>query len=205
LDNISKGKNWKWTEVRPDAIIGFVPNNNAMNLASSIAVYMSLYRHIYGEGAEIPFPGTEKAWNAKHTDSSSYILSRFEIYAALHGDKTSSRTFNIADGNVTTWSHKWCGIAEYFGLTPGRPTETTLRPEEFYKKHAGAWQEMVKKHGLAKREETGWWFMEGIMSIPFDRHYDLRAAREVGFDETIDTVDGYIRVFEKMREAKFIP
>lgn len=33
LTNMSKGKSWTWSEVIPDVIIGFVPNNNIYCLA----------------------------------------------------------------------------------------------------------------------------------------------------------------------------
>ena len=39
----------------------------------------------------------------------------------------------------------------------------------------------------------------------FDRHYDLSNAKSVGFNEKIDTVEGYRTAFERMREAKIIP
>jgi hypothetical protein len=95
LSHIAQGKTWKWTEVRPDVIVGFVPTSNAMNIAGPLAVYLSLYRHVHGANAEVPFPASEKAWTAKHTDTSSYILSRFEIHAALAGEKTAAGIYTL--------------------------------------------------------------------------------------------------------------
>jgi len=205
LDDLSRGKKWKWTEVRPDVIVGFVPGTNAMNVAGPLAYWLSLYRYVHGEGAEVPFPSSEIAWQGQHTDTSAYILSRFEIYAALNGDKTASMAFNIADGEISSWAKKWSGICEYFGLTPGRPAPSTIKPEVFFKKHANVWDEIVKKYGLVNREETSWWFFQGCLSQEFDRHFDLSAARKVGFTETVDTLQMYTQVFDKMRKAKFIP
>jgi hypothetical protein len=191
--------------VRPDVIVGFVPTSNAMNIAGPLAVYLSLYRHVHGASAEVPFPASEKAWTAKHTDTSSYILSRFEIHVALAGSKTSEGVYNIADGDVTTWKKKWDGLCKYFELKPGNPDPNAQLPEEFYKEHADTWKELVEKKELAKREESGWWFMQAVMKGEFDRQYDLSAARDIGFDETIDTVEAYTRVFDKMRKARYIP
>jgi hypothetical protein len=176
-----------------------------MNIAGPLAYYLSLYRHVHGEGAQIPFPGPQTAWEATHTDTSAYILSRFEIDAAVNSNKTASKTFNIADGEVTSWSKKWGGIVEYFGLSPGEPAPSTTTPEEFFKRHASVWDEIVKKNGLIKREETSFWFMEAIFMRSIDCEYDLSAARSIGFTETVGTVEAYRRVFHKMRESKFIP
>lgn len=55
-------------------------------------------------------------------------------------------------------------------------------------------------------ENFSWPFLYFVMTVfDFDRQYDLSAAREVGFAETIDTVKGYTTAFERMREASIIP
>jgi hypothetical protein len=176
-----------------------------MNAAGPLAYYLSLYRHIHGEGATIPFPASEASWKSKHNDSSAMILAHFEIYAALNPDKAHGRAFNIADGEVLTWETKWPGIVSYFGLKGVGPDGKALPPDEFFKENAGVWDEVVKKNGLVKREETSWWFLKVILGAGIDRPYDLTAARSIGFTEKISTVEGYTRVFEKMREVKYIP
>jgi len=62
LSEQSKGRQWTWCEVRPDAIIGFTPNGSAFNLTAHWATYLSLYAHVEGKGAKVPFPGTEAAY-----------------------------------------------------------------------------------------------------------------------------------------------
>ena len=57
IAELSQGKTWAWTDIRPDAVIGFVPNGNAMDLAGGLAIWLSLYRWAKGEGAEVVFPG----------------------------------------------------------------------------------------------------------------------------------------------------
>jgi hypothetical protein len=39
----------------------------------------------------------------------------------------------------------------------------------------------------------------------FDRQYDLSAVREIGFDEHVDTVQGYYTAFDRMKAARIIP
>lgn len=176
-----------------------------MNAAGPLAYYLSLYRHVNGDGATIPFPSSEGAWKAKHTDSSAYIISRFEIYVALNPEKARGRAFNIADGQVSTWEKKWPALTSYFGLKGIAPDGKALPPDEFFKKNAGAWEEVVKKHGLVRRDETSWWFLKAILGAGIDRPYDLTAARSIGFTEEIITVKGYTRDFDNMRGVKYIP
>lgn len=51
LASLAKNKSWSFVELRPDAIIGFVPNGNAMNFAEGLALWLAMYRSLEGEGA----------------------------------------------------------------------------------------------------------------------------------------------------------
>lgn len=96
LKRMSKGKNWSWCEVRPDNIIGFVPNNNAYCLAQTLAIYLALYRYVEGEGAKCPFPGSEKSWKNIYNESPQDMVAHFSIYASLNPDKTVGKSCNVA-------------------------------------------------------------------------------------------------------------
>jgi hypothetical protein len=51
-----------------------------------------------------------------------------EIHAALNPDKCGNgAAFNVADGEVTTWSQKWSGLCDYFGLVGEGPGEKKIR------------------------------------------------------------------------------
>lgn len=205
---MSKGASWTWTEVRPDVIIGFVPATNFMNCAQGLGLYLSLYREVNGQGATVVFPGTQKSWTCKHTDTSQDILAKFEIYAALDPKQTGNgRAFNIVDGNVTTWEEKWPGICSYFGLKAAGPGD--YEPvEQFAKKHAKVWDQLVEKHGLqgGRMDAYQWGFLTFVMAdFDFNRQYDISAARSIGFTEEVDTVTGYTTAFDRMRNAKVIP
>ncbi|EHA22330.1 hypothetical protein ASPNIDRAFT_136740, partial [Aspergillus niger ATCC 1015] len=79
----AQGKSWRWCEVRPDQII---------------ALYLSLYRYVYGYGATVPFPGTPTNYVYTFTDSSQDIISRAEIYlSVVKPDEANGEAFNIAD------------------------------------------------------------------------------------------------------------
>lgn len=207
--SLSDSAKWTFTEVRPDVIVGFVPNDNAMDGARGIALYLTLYRHIHGEGAEAPFMGTEKSWINKHNDTFQDILARFEIYAALHPNTCGKGAqFNIADGPVVTWSEKWPALCKYFGLKGVGPKSGTLTAPEFAKKNGGRWKEVETNHGLRKGlfERYDWSFIDGIaVGFDFDREYDLSRLRLAGFTEEIDTIKAWTTAFDRLKDAKIIP
>jgi hypothetical protein len=206
---MSASKSWTYSEIRPDVIIGFTPGSNFMNCAQGLGLWLSLAREVHGQGAKIPFPGSKGSWKNKHTDTFQDILGRMDIYAAVNHDKCGNGgIFNVADGDVVTWSDKWPGICANFGLEGTEPGPEPYSVEEFVKKNSSTWEKLAQKHGLKKNimEQFSWPFLYFVMTaFDFDRQYDLNAGRAVGFNEKIDTVDGYKKAFQRMREAKIIP
>ncbi|KAF6241297.1 hypothetical protein HO173_000007 [Letharia columbiana] len=208
IKQLSEDKKWTFCEIRPDAIIGFVPQNNAMNLAHAIGLWLAMVRSLEGTGTEVVFPGDEKAFKALHTDTSQDVLAQFHIYASLHPEAVSRKAFNIADGEVVTWEQVWPSICHWFGLKGVGPDPSKKTGAEWVQDRKGQWGKWVKENGLkvGALEATSWDFMSAIMgAITFDRQYDLSACRAVGFQEKMETVEGYTRAFERMRVAKIIP
>lgn len=180
-----------------------------MNCAQGLGIWLSLAREVKGAGAKIPFPGSQKSWKNKHTDTSQDILGKMDIYAAVNHDKCGNGgTFNCADGDVVTWADKWPGICKDFDLEGTTPGDEPYSIEEFVKENSDAWKQMEQKHGLKQGifESFSWPFLYFVMTVfDFDRQYDLSAAREAGFEEKVDTVKGYTTAFQRMREACIIP
>jgi hypothetical protein len=80
--------------------------------------------------------------------------------------------------------------------------------EKFVRDHIEAWKLLAKKHGLKEAvvDEQNWAFVHFMLvQFDFDRQYDLRRSREVGFIEEIDTAEGYFISWERMRKAKILP
>jgi hypothetical protein len=222
----SPNTTFKFCEIRPDVIVGFVPQNNFMNLAQALGLFLSFYKSIHGEGAPVPFPGPKyhtelagrelrdgeageqenTAWTAKRTDTSQDILAKFHLFASMHSDAVHTRAFNVADGipEVVSWEVVWPGICAYFGLK-GVPPDGSMRSfADWMKERKGEWAEWEEKMGLKKGalDGTGWEFMDAVMGVSsggksVDRQYDLSACREVGFHEKVDTVEGYRVAFDR--------
>ncbi|KAE8395911.1 hypothetical protein BDV23DRAFT_82163 [Aspergillus alliaceus] len=214
LDKMTQeaGCTWTFSDIRPDGIVGFAPGSNAMNMAHGIAFYLSIYREVFGEGTKVPFPGNKRGYYSKHSDTFQDLLSKMEIYAAVNRDRCGNGSvFNVADGEAVTWAGVWPGICEYFGLMGVEPEEVKEKKEsmeEFVQGHMKEWQRLVEKYGLKEGtvEKQNWGhthFM--LVDFDFDRDYSLEKARGVGFEERIDTVQGYKIVFDRMAEAQLIP
>ncbi|KAH6976608.1 hypothetical protein EDB80DRAFT_783846 [Ilyonectria destructans] len=209
LKELSKGKQWTFSEIRPDGIVGFAPGSNAMNMAQGIAIYLSLYREVKGAGAAVPFPGYEHGYHSTHSDTFQDILSKMEIFAALHPDKCGDGgVFNVADGQTVTWAQVWPKLCEHFGLVGAGPDASSTPMLKFVEQHKGVWLEIAQKHGINPKlvDEQGWGHVHFMLvQFDFDRQYDLSRSREVGFAEEIDTAQGYITAWERMRAAKLLP
>ena len=212
LVELSRGKKWTFTEVRPDGIPGFAPGSNAMNLAQGIGLYLTVYHAVRGGGAEVPFPGYEHGYHSTHTDSFQDIISKFEIFAALNKERCGGgEPFNVADGKSVTWAGVWPQLAEHFdlvGVGPVKEESDKVGIENFVKQHRGVWADIARKHGLREEvlDEQNWAFVHFMLvQYDFDRQYDLSKIRDVGFAEEIETAEGYKIAWERMRRAKILP
>lgn len=208
IASLSRGKAWAWSDIRPDAVIGFVPNGNAMDLAGGLAVWLSLYHWVEGEGAEVIFPGNEVVWSAKHTDTSQMILGRSHIYAAVSG-QAGGRAVNVGDGTSVYKDDLWADICSWFGLKGVGPKEGVTTGEAWVMAQKSKWAvfEIANdlKAGTVEKAAAGLWFMSMILvGAAIDRHYDLDVGKELGFPQSDGTAAGYHAAFERLRKAKLI-
>jgi hypothetical protein len=191
--------------------VGFVPNNNTYCLAQTLAIYLSLYVYINGEGSRVPFPGTAKSYKALNNDTSQDILAKFAIYASLHGTKTGGRTFNICHENTpSSWSIKWPIICDFFGLIGSDPEANSPQPGAYIAENRAKWDELAAKHslrsGMVDNNISNPGFQYFIMTaFDFDRQISMDAARSVGFKEEMDTKQAWWGALERFRKAKVIP
>lgn len=207
LEQMSKGREWTWCEVRPDAIIGFVPNGSTFNLPAHWATYLSLYALVEGKGAKVPFPGTIPAYNSLFNDASADIIAKFSIWASLHPERCGGgELFNIADqARPSSMSERWPAIAKYFGLEgvgPGVDGKGGLKPGEYIEKHKHVLEEWGGKGSRVFKAEA---LDEYGHHFTFDRHMSLEKVRKVGFEEEIEPDTSWFRAFDRLRSASMIP
>ncbi|GKT50067.1 short chain dehydrogenase sol3 [Colletotrichum spaethianum] len=209
LEKLSEGKSWTFSEIRPDAIIGFAPTSNAMNLAKGIGIYLTIHRAVHGDGASVPFPGPDNSYYTTHSDTFQDILSKLEIHAAVNPTKCGDgRAFNAADGQTISWSQVWPRLCKYFGLKGQGPAPRLAPITDFVTRHEEVWAALASEHGLEKDavQSFDWSFLDFMLvQVGFDREFDLTRSREVGFIEEIDTVEGFKTAWERMKAAKQLP
>jgi nucleoside-diphosphate-sugar epimerase len=211
----SQGKKWKWCDTRPDIVIGFHPTPNFYSLGQVLAIFLTLYKAVEGDGAEVPWPGTQASWTAKSIDASSDMIARQTIHLSLTMDpKLNGTGFNVGDAKyASTWADKWQAVCNYFGLKAVGPESGKTGPEvrTYIKEHLDTWNELETKYGLqsgfadSPRVYPG--FEKFLMILlDFDREYDMTKMYDVaGFKEERTPAQTYGGVFDRMRKAKIIP
>ncbi|KAG0645390.1 Short chain dehydrogenase sirQ [Hyphodiscus hymeniophilus] len=211
LTELAAGKKWDFVDIRPDAIVGFVPNHNAMNIAEPLGLYLSLWKD-FGGSNEVPFPGTKESWEHLQSNGSQDLVARFTIYTSLNPKLTAGKSFNIADQDEgVSWSMVWEGIAAYFGLKGVGPLESgqANTGESWVNSQRDHWDAWTKEKGLRAKvlDNTCWYFMTVVTGdySTFERNFDLGEARRIGFTEQMDHVESYKIAFDRMRAAKILP
>jgi hypothetical protein len=206
LASESSGQSWSWCEVVPDAIIGFTPNGSAFSLAGHWAVYLYAYKLVHGEGAEVPFPGTTKGYDAQFTETSSTTLARVAIHASLHPNSFRKRIFNVGHSETpSTMRERWPKITSWFGLKGIAPADTASasdpKPSDFVKKHKSdlndAGVKGVDIWNAAQLDSYGYW-------LTFDRQLSLERLWDAGFGEEVRPEVGWWDAFEMFEKAGMI-
>ncbi|KAL4926337.1 SDR family oxidoreductase [Aspergillus undulatus] len=215
LQQLSAGKPWTFADVIPDIVVGFVPNNNAYCLAQWLALYLSLYREINGEGVEVVFPGNAKSWTIKSNDSSQDLIAKFAIYASLHPEITAGERYNTSDkAEWTTWSVKWPIICQYFGLRGVEPPAQGSGPEPaaYIAQNKDKWFEIEKKYNLKSgtvgNERSLALVPNFLMNqFDFDRQVDLTKTHQAWGEakEETDVQGAWWTAFDRFRAARIIP
>lgn len=209
LKEMSRGAQWVFAEVRPGAIIGFSPTQNAINLATGLGLYLALWRKVHGKGALVPFPGKLAPYKATHSDTFQDVLAKMEIHLSLHFQKfPNGSAFNVADGEAVTWADIWPGVCSHFGLVGGGPSDHPDSMDLFMSQNKDAWNDLVASCGLRSRslESQNWMQVEFLIGgFDFDREYSLQKARAIGFKQGIRTIEGYKIAFERLVESKILP
>ncbi|KAF7981805.1 hypothetical protein HWV62_31911 [Athelia sp. TMB] len=202
----SSGRSWTWAEIRPDAIIGFVPNGSAFNITAHWGTYLATYALVEGKGAEVPFPGTDAAYAAKNSDASSAAIAKLSIWCSLHPEKSSGELFNVADSATPTpMSERWSALAKYFGLVGTGPVNNgdgMEKPGEYMNRHS----QVLKDVGVKTSEvfqggfldQYGWWCIR-------DRQFSLEKARKAGWVDEMDPNASWYKAFDTFKAAGMLP
>jgi len=201
LRDRQRGKQWRWTALRPEAVCGFAVGN-PMNLAMVIAVYATLSKEL---GLPLRFPGTEKAYRALYQLTSAHILAEASIWAA-RTDAARNEVFNITNGDYFRWQHMWPRIAKMFGMETADPVPMPLTT--YMTDKGSLWNSIVAKYQLQPipyEQVASWAFGDFIFNSEFDNVTSTIKARRAGFQDCIDTEDMFKEFFGDLRSRRVIP
>lgn len=212
LKRLAEGKSWTWCEVRPDLVVGFVPNNNPHCLPQTFGIYLTLFAELHGLGSQVPFPGSKEAYNARFVPACQDTIAQFCIFASIHPQTSGNGgAFNVGDRDEpTTWSSIWPTLCALFGLEGTEPRGNGQQPESFIRDNRHLWDEIAKRSGLRSGFVTNdllnpaiFQFMTGEMN--FDRQLSLSRSRRIGFQQTLSENDAWSQVIQRFRDARIIP
>jgi nucleoside-diphosphate-sugar epimerase len=198
----SEGKNWSWTAIRPDIVIGFTVGT-PMNLANLIAVYATLCKE---EGIPMRFPGSNKAYEVLVNVTGTEVLSKSLEWAAVEVS-AEHEIFNVTNGDVFRWSQLWPRIGEFFGVEVAEPQTFSLG--EYMPGKRNLWADIAKKYNLEPFDLdtlVQWGFGDFIFNVEADAFLDVNKARRFGFHEMNgDTLQNFLDTFQLLKNRHVIP
>ena len=201
LEARQKGKRWSWSVVRPHAVCGF-STGGPMNLTLAIAVYASISREL---GLPLSFPGKPGAYTALYQATDAALLAKSIVWMGTE-PKAANQAFNITNGDLIRWQNLWPKFADFFGMELAQPRYLPIKSMMADK--GPVWDRIVAKHGLkphAYQEIVAWGYPENVFNSDYDIVSDMGKARRLGFHDSLDTEEMFLRMFAEFRSNRIIP
>ncbi|MDQ7985331.1 SDR family oxidoreductase [Pseudomonas sp. G34] len=199
----AKRDGFTWSVHRPHTITG-VAVGNAMNMATTLAVYASICRET---GRPFRFPGSAVQWNSLTDMTDARQLARQLLWASTT-PAAANQAFNIVNGDVFRWKWMWQRIAEWFGIQAA-PFDGEPAPlEEQMANDAEIWLSLAAQHDLAEADITRLtspWHTDADLGRPIEVVTDMSKSRKLGFLDYQASDEAFFAVFEQLRKARLIP
>ena len=195
------GKNWNWTALRPEAVIGPAVGN-PFNLLMVIAVYALISKAL---GLPLVFPGTRETYEVLYQWTDARILAAATQWAG-ETEACGGEIFNITNGDYFRWERMFETIAKFFDMPLGHPLPfqmTTMMADK-----GPVWNALVKRHGLKPypyESIAAWHFGDFIFKTPYDNITSTIKARKFGFQECLDSEDTTIQQLTNLQHLGILP
>jgi nucleoside-diphosphate-sugar epimerase len=194
---------FSWSVHRPHTVIG-VAVGNAMNMATTLAVYASICK---ATGRPFRFPGSAAQWFGLTDMTDARQLARQQLWAATT-PAAANEAFNIVNGDVFRWSWMWSRIATWFDLEAA-PFEGGVVPlEQQMVDDEPIWRRLVAEHGLAEPDMhrlVSAWHSDADLGRPLEVVTDMSKSRRLGFLDYQPTDDAFYDAFARLRAERLIP
>jgi nucleoside-diphosphate-sugar epimerase len=192
---------WRFTILRPDAMLG-IALGNPMNLLLAIAVYATITRELH---LPLRFPGTRASAAALTQATDAELLARATAWAAT-SPAAADEIFNVTNGDQYRWEHVFPMFAHdfempYAGISPMSLTE-------HMSDKGTVWHAIIERHGLrptSYRDIASWPFADGQFNTAFDLVQNTVKIRQAGFHDCVDSETRYRELFAQLRRDQYIP
>ncbi|MFF7709354.1 NAD-dependent epimerase/dehydratase family protein [Pseudomonas sp. NPDC007930] len=194
---------FSWSVHRPHTVIGVAPGN-AMNMATTLAVYASLCK---AQGKPMVFPGSRVQWDSLTDMTDAHQLAQQLLWAAT-APGAANQAFNIVNGDVFRWRWMWGRIAEWFGVQAADYPATPAPLEQQLAGSAEAWRALAGEHGLAEasiERLVSPWHTDADLGRPLEVVTDMSKSRGLGFTAYQATDEAFFRAFARLRAERLIP
>ena len=201
LEARQKGKRWTWSAVRPHAVCGF-STSNPMNLTSAIAVYAAIQKEL---GLPLSFPGKPGAYAALYQTTDAALLAKGIEWMGTE-PKAANQAFNITNGDLIRWQNLWPRFAAFFGMEVAPPKQVSLKA--YMADKGPVWDRIVAKHGLKPHrfdQIASWAYPDNVFNSDYDIISDTGRARRLGFHDSLDSEEMFLRIFGEFRRDRHIP
>ena len=192
-----------WSVHRPHTVTG-VAVGNAMNMATTLAVYASICK---ATDRPFVFPGSRMQWDSLTDMTDARQLAKQQLWAATT-PAAANQAFNITNGDVFRWKWMWGQIAGYFGLHPAAYPPSPLPLETQMADDQAAWSDIVREHGLKEADISRLispWHTDADLGRPIEVVTDMSKSRGLGFKEFQASDKAFFEVFDELRARKLIP
>jgi hypothetical protein len=198
---------WTWTHVIPDAIIGYSPMSNDMNLAKGLAIFLLMWKKTHKAGSHVPFPGSKSGYNVKSTLSDMKSVAHFLIWTSLHPQQTSKETYNISEVDYFKWSERWPILAAKFDLVGVEPDINQFDLAVWANDNEKVWNKIVSESNLRMegRVDQLWPFVVAMLGLQLDRQFDNTKRLQAGFTEKGDGVQAMLENWSLLEQSNQLP
>jgi nucleoside-diphosphate-sugar epimerase len=192
-----------WSVHRPHTVIG-VAVGNAMNMATTLAVYASICK---ATGRPFRFPGSAAQWQSLTDMTDARQLARHLVWASTT-PAAANEAFNVVNGDVFRWSWMWSRLASWFGLEAAPFDGEVIPLERQMADDAVVWRELATRHGLLEPDMhrlVSAWHSDADLGRPIEVVTDMSKSRRLGFLDYQPTDDAFFDAFERLRAERLIP
>jgi nucleoside-diphosphate-sugar epimerase len=201
LEAFQQGKRWTWSSWRPHGLCG-LSVGSAMNQLNALALYATISREL---GLPLRFPGHPAAFRAVYQFTDATLLARAILWASAQ-PACANQAFNITNGDCDRWENIWPDIAREFSLEPG--AVQTISLARFMADKEPLWARLRERYKLRPYrldELVNWEFADWVYSSQFDQISSLAKVHRAGWNEVLEPIGMFRRLFGRMRAERFIP